>query len=255
MPVVTATVTQRDVPVEIQAIGNVEAFETVSIRSQVTGTVTEVLFHEGDFVKKGDHLFTIDRRPYEAQLDQAKANLSRDEALLAQAEAQLTRDKAQGDYLQLTSQRNNELVERGIISKDVAQQSQAAAAANNASVKADAAAVESAKAQLLAQKAVVDNAQVMLTYTTITSPINGRTGNLSMKPGNLATANTTELVTIAGLAKSKSEAFRLIEQGGITLNDVTVRDPRALVTEAQALGNRYKVSKGRRNVAVIEIIP
>jgi len=65
----------------------------------------------------------------------------------------------------------------------------------------------------------------------------------------------TELVTIAGLAKSKSEAFRLIEQGGITVNDVTVSDPRGLVTEAQALGNRYKVSKGRRNVAVVEIIP
>src|SRR5262245_61094272 len=150
VPVVTATVAQRDVPVEIQAIGNVEAFETVSIRSQVTGTVIEVLFHEGDFVKKGDHLFTIDPRPYEAQLQQAKANLSRDEALLAQAEAQLARDKAQADYLQLTSQRNGELVERGIISKDVAQQSQAAAAANAAAVKADAAAVESAKAQLLA---------------------------------------------------------------------------------------------------------
>jgi multidrug efflux system membrane fusion protein len=197
VPVVTATVAQRDVPVEIQAIGNVEAFETVSIRSQVTGTVTDVLFHEGDFVKKGDHLFSIDPRPDEAQLEQAKANLTRDEALLAQAEAQLARDKAQGDYLQLTSQRNGELVERGIISKDVAQQSQAAAAANAAAVKADAAAVESAKAQLLAQKAVVDNAQVMLTYTTIRSPINGRTGNLTMKPGNLATANATELVTIA----------------------------------------------------------
>jgi membrane fusion protein, multidrug efflux system len=197
VPVVTATVTQRDVPVEIQAIGNVEAFETVSIRSQVTGTVTEVLFHEGDFVKKGDHLFTIDPRPYQAQLEQAKANLTRDEALLAQAEAQLTRDKAQGDYLQLTSQRNGELVERGIVSKDVAQQSQAAAAANAAAVKADAAAVDSARAQLAAQKAVVDNAQVMLTYTIIQSPINGRTGNLTMKPGNLATANATELVTIA----------------------------------------------------------
>jgi len=197
VPVVTATVAQRDVPVEIQAIGNVEAFETVSIRSQVTGTVTEVLFNEGDFVKKGDHLFSIDPRPYEAQLEQAKANLSRDNALLAQAEAQLARDKAQADYLQLTSQRNGELVERGIISKDVAQQSQAAAAANNAAVKADAAAVESARAQLQAQKAVVDSAEVMLTYTTITSPINGRTGNLSMKSGNLATANATELVTIA----------------------------------------------------------
>jgi tyrosyl-tRNA synthetase len=65
---------------------------------------------------------------------------------------------------------------------------------------------------------------------------------------------TTELVTLAGLAKSKSEAFRLIEQGGITVNDVTVTDPRGLVSEAQALGNRYKVSKGRRNVAVIEIV-
>jgi tyrosyl-tRNA synthetase len=64
----------------------------------------------------------------------------------------------------------------------------------------------------------------------------------------------TELVTIAGLARSKSEAFRLIEQGGITVNDVTVTDPRGLVNEAQALGNRLKVSKGRRNVAVIEIV-
>jgi tyrosyl-tRNA synthetase len=64
----------------------------------------------------------------------------------------------------------------------------------------------------------------------------------------------TELVTIAGLAKSKSEAFRLIEQGGITVNDVTLSDPRGLVSEAQALGNRYKVSKGRRNVAVVEIV-
>ena len=64
----------------------------------------------------------------------------------------------------------------------------------------------------------------------------------------------TELVLIAGLAKSKSEAFRLIEQGGITINDVAVSDPRGLVTEAQALGNRFKVSKGRRNVAVVEIV-
>jgi len=65
----------------------------------------------------------------------------------------------------------------------------------------------------------------------------------------------TELVLIAGLAKSKSDAFRLIEQGGITINDLAVSDPRGLVTEAQALGNRFKVSKGRRNVAVVEIVP
>lgn len=65
---------------------------------------------------------------------------------------------------------------------------------------------------------------------------------------------TTELVMIAGLAKSKSEAFRVIEQGGVMINDIVVSDPRGLVSEAQALGNRYKVSKGRRNVAVVEIV-
>jgi len=65
----------------------------------------------------------------------------------------------------------------------------------------------------------------------------------------------TELVLIAGLAKSKSEAFRLIEQGGITINDEVVSDPRALVTLGQALGNRFKVSKGRRSVAVVEVTP
>lgn len=192
-----ATVQQRDVPVEVAAIGNVEAFETVSVRSQVTGMVTQVMFREGDFVRKGDQLFSIDPRPYQALLEQARANLTRDEALLAQSQAQLARDQAQSDYLQQTMQRNAELAERGILSKDMLQQSQAQAAANLAAVKADQAAVESARAQLGAQQAAVDTAAVQLTYTVIRSPINGRTGNLTMKPGNLATANTTELTTIA----------------------------------------------------------
>src|SRR6476659_7402234 len=98
-PVTVATVQQRDVPVEVAAIGNVEAFESVSVRSQVTGVVTEVTFHEGDFVKKGDHLFTIDPRPYQSMLEQARANFARDQALLSQAEAQLARDQAQSNYL------------------------------------------------------------------------------------------------------------------------------------------------------------
>jgi len=197
VPVVTARVEKKDVPITLDAIGNVEAFETVSVRAQVTGTVTEVLFHEGDFVKANDHLFTIDQRPFQAQLEQAEANLVRDQALVEQAQAQLARDKAQADYLQLTSQRNNELVEKGIISKDAAQQSQAQAAANAAAVKADEASVASAKAQLTAQQSAIENAKLQLAYTVIRAPISGRTGNLTMKPGNLVTANTTELTTIA----------------------------------------------------------
>ena len=66
--------------------------------------------------------------------------------------------------------------------------------------------------------------------------------------------NASDLVVLAGLAKSKSEAFRLIEQGGVTLNDLKISDPRSQVLETQALGGRFKVSKGRRNVAVVEII-
>jgi multidrug efflux system membrane fusion protein len=196
-PVVVATVTQKDVPIDVDAIGNVEAFETISVRSQVTGELTDVLFREGDFVHKGDHLFSIDRRPFEAQLEQAQANLTRDQALLAQSKAQLTRDSAQAEYSQLTAERTLQLNQRGIVSKDQADQARAGADATKALVDADKAAVASAQAQLAAQMAAVQNAKVSLDYTTIRSAIDGRTGNLAVKKGNLVNANTTELMTIA----------------------------------------------------------
>jgi multidrug efflux system membrane fusion protein len=197
VPVVTTKVAERDVPVDIAAIGNVEAFTTISVRSQVTGQLKEVSFREGDFVKKGQVLFSIDRRPFEAALQQAQANLVRDQALLSQAEAQLLRDGAQAEYSQLSSERNAKLAKDGILSKDVSEQSRAQAEAQAATVKADRAAVESAKAQLVAQQAAVDNARVSLDYCTITSPVDGRTGNLTVKTGNLVTANSSELMTIA----------------------------------------------------------
>jgi multidrug efflux system membrane fusion protein len=197
VPVVTAAVGRQDVPVDIAAIGNVEAFEAVSLRAQVTGTVTGVFFHEGDSVKKGDKVFEIDARPFQAQLEQARANLTRDQALLAQAEAQLARDSAQATYFQITAQRSEDLTERGIVAKDTAQQSRAASDAANATVNADKASIASAKAQLVAQQAVVDNARVQLEYTVVRAPIAGRTGNIPIKLGGLVTANTTELATIA----------------------------------------------------------
>ena len=197
VPVVTTKVAERDVPVDIAAIGNVEAFTTISVRSQVTGQLEQVAFREGDFVKKGQVLFTIDKRPFEANLQQAQANLVRDQALLNQAEAQLARDGAQAEYQQLSSERQANLLKQGIVSKDVAEQTRAQADATAASVKADRAAVESARAQLVAQQALVDSAKVQLSYTTISSPIDGRTGNLTVKSGNLVNANTTELMTIA----------------------------------------------------------
>ena len=178
VPVVTATVVRKDVPVDIDAIGNVEAYSTISVRSQVTGILTDVLFHEGDSVKKGQHLFTIDPRAIQAQLEQAEANLKRDEALLSQAEAQLARDAANAEFSQLTAERQSTLTERGIISKDQAQQAIASADATAATVKADRASIESARAQIVAQQAAVNNARVALGYTIIRSPLDGRTGNV-----------------------------------------------------------------------------
>jgi membrane fusion protein, multidrug efflux system len=196
-PVVTAKVAQKDVPVDIASIGNVEASTTISVRSQVTGTLEQVFFREGDFVKKGQELFSIDRRPFEAALTQAQANDVRNKALEAQAEAQLTRDAANAEYQQITAERQAQLQQRGIISKDMADQARAQADASAALVKADKANVESAKAQLEAGAAAVDTARVQLSYTAIKSPVDGRTGNLSVKGGNLVTANNTELMTIA----------------------------------------------------------
>jgi membrane fusion protein, multidrug efflux system len=196
-PVVTAKVTEKDVPIDIQAIGNVEASTTISVRSQVTGQLQDTFFREGDFVKKGQPLFTIDRRPFEAAVAQAEANVTRDKALLAQAEAQLMRDASNAEYQQLTSERQASLAGRGIVSKDQAEQSRAQADSTAALVKADKAAIDSAKAQLAAGESAVDTARVQLGYTSIRSPIDGRTGNLSVKVGNLVTANNTELMTIA----------------------------------------------------------
>jgi multidrug efflux system membrane fusion protein len=197
VPVVTTKVNKKDVPVDVPAIGNVEASTTISVRSQVSGVLQDVKFREGDFVKADQLLFTIDPRPYQAALDQAEANLKRDEALLAQSEAQLTRDKANADYSRMTAERNSALVERGIVSKDVAEQARAGSQASAATVAADEAAVQSARAQLGAQAAAVANAKVALSYTVIRSPVNGRTGNLMVKAGNLVTANSSELMTIA----------------------------------------------------------
>jgi membrane fusion protein, multidrug efflux system len=198
-PVVTARVTERDVPVEIVAVGNVEAYTTISVKTQVTGQLQQAFFREGDVVKRGDRLFTIDPRPLESSLKQAEATLVRDQALLNQAEAQVARDRANAEYQQLTANRQAQLAARGLISKDASEQSRAAAETTSGTIKADEAAVESARAQLAMQQSVVDNAKVQLSYTDIRATIDGRTGSNTVKPGNLVSGNSTELVTITQL--------------------------------------------------------
>jgi multidrug efflux system membrane fusion protein len=196
VPVTIAKVSQKNVPVELQVIGNVEAYSTISVKAQVAGQLTEVHFKEGDYVKKGDLLFEIDPRPLEAALHQAEANLARDEATIGQAQANLAKDEAQARYAEAQAARYNQLFQSGIISRDQTEQLRANADAIAQAVSADKAMIESQKANIGATRASVENARVQLSYTKVFSPIDGRTGNLSIKGGNVVTANNLELVTI-----------------------------------------------------------
>jgi multidrug efflux system membrane fusion protein len=194
--VTVALASTRNVPVEVQVIGNVEAYSTISVKAQVAGQLTNAYFHEGDFVKKNDLLFTIDQRPLQAALNQAEATLAKDQASLGQFQANLARDSAQMRYTESQATRFAELFKNGIISKDQAEQVRANADAIAQAVQADKAAIESAKAAIGASTAAVENARVQLGFTTIRSPITGRTGNLTVKAGNVVTANNMELMTI-----------------------------------------------------------
>ena len=197
MPVVVATVSQKDVPVNIDVIGNVEAYSTISVKAQVGGELTKVSFHEGEFVKKGDLLFTVDPRPYAAALSQMEANVTRDVAALRQAEANLARDAANEKYAQSQAARYQKLFEERVVSKEQTDQMRSSADALEQTILADRASIESARAQIGASQAAIENAKVQMSYTTIRSPIDGRTGNLTVKQGNVVSANTMELVTIA----------------------------------------------------------
>ena len=181
---------------EVQVIGNVEAYSTITVKAQVGGELTAVHFREGDFVKKGEVLFEIDRRPLEATLNQAVANTARDRAALGQAQANLARDSAQAKYTDTQAKRYAELAQSGVISRDQAEQLRANADAVAQAVAADQAAIESAKAAIGAGEAAVQQVRVQMGYTTIRSPIDGRTGNLTVKLGNVVTANNMDLMTI-----------------------------------------------------------
>jgi multidrug efflux system membrane fusion protein len=171
--VTVAPVVKKAMPLEIRVIGTAEAESTVAVHAQITGAITSVNFTEGDDVQQGQVLFTLDRRPLEATLQQVQANLARD---LAQAEDARTQ-----------ASRYQTLAGRGLVSGQEVQAKSTAAAALDATVQAD--------------RAAVENATVQLDYATIKAPIAGRTGALIVHPGNLVRANdATPLVVINRIA-------------------------------------------------------
>jgi multidrug efflux system membrane fusion protein len=196
VPVLVSTAMRKDVPIEVSAVGTVEAYTTVSVKSLVTGELTDMFFKEGDYVHKGDKLFTIDSRTYEAQLKQAEANLLKDRALQAQAEANLKRDTASQQYARDTAERYQGLLKDGIVSKDQTEQLASNANASAQSVDADRAAIDSAQAQIAADEANINNIKVQLSWCVQPATIDGRTGNVTVKKGNIVSANTVEVLTI-----------------------------------------------------------
>ncbi|MBL0225419.1 MAG: efflux RND transporter periplasmic adaptor subunit [Geobacteraceae bacterium] len=166
--VVTAAATQQDVPVQLKAIGSMEASESVTIRTQISGELIRVAFREGQDVQKGALLFQLDPRIYQAAIRKAEATLARDRVVLA---------NARRDY-----ERYAQLVRDGIVTQEQAEGYRTRA--------------ESAAADLDADQAALDNAREQLAYCTITAPISGRLGVLSVDRGNVVKANDTTLVTI-----------------------------------------------------------
>jgi multidrug efflux system membrane fusion protein len=197
VPVMVTKVVAKQMPVDINAIGNVQTVVGVSIRPQVTGRVLKVNFKEGDYVKKGELLFTIDSRPFDEALKEAQASLQHDISGVAQAQAVLAKDTAQAKYAATEANRYDVLMKEGVVSKEQAEQFTANADAYAATLKADGSSIETARAQVRQSQAAVDNAKVQLSYCQLRSPMDGRTGSSIVTEGNLvSTSDSTPLVTI-----------------------------------------------------------
>jgi multidrug efflux system membrane fusion protein len=171
-PVLTSEVTQRDVPVWLEGLGNVSAFYTVTVKTLVDGRIDRVAFKEGQHVKKGDLLVQIDPRPFQIQLEAAEAALARDQANLKNSQLNLERYKTLSDQKLIAVQQMTD------------QQ----------------AAVDQQLAQVNADKATIDSARLNLDYARITSPIDGVVGVRLVDPGNIVhVADTTGLVVVTQL--------------------------------------------------------
>ena len=217
VPVGVATVKQRDFPVYLTGLGSVTAFNTVSLKTRIDGQITQVNFVEGQDVKEGELLIQIDPRPYQVALEQAQANLQRDEAQLTNAKVQYERMKA--------------LYDGGVVAKQDLDTQEASFGQYEGTIAAD--------------KAAIDNAKLNLVYTRITSPINGRIGLRQVDIGNYVTAASgasmaviTQMHPIAiifTLPEDQLQAVRERMQKGTLQVDVYSRDDQTKLSTGKLL--------------------
>ena len=215
VPVSVAVATRQDLPIYLTGIGAVQASFTVKIAAQVDGKLQEVLFTEGQRVKKGDVLAKIDPRLFQAALDQAKAKKAQNQALLVAAEKDLVRSKtlAQKDF---ASQQNVDL-----------QQSK----------------VDQLKAAIAADEAAIETAQTQLDYTSIAAPSDGRIGIRLVDPGNLVRANDAGAIATLMLVQPAAVLFTLPSRALADLRAAMARGPVEVIAFDQ--NNRQALATGK----------
>ena len=223
-PVVAGTVTSHDVPIYLQGVGTVIAYNTVIVRSQIQGQITKINFSKGQAVKTGDLLAVIDPRPYQAQLDQANANRARDEAQLTNAQANLKR------YTTLGNQ--------GWATPQLVETQNAQVAQLQAAIKADEAAIEWAQTQL--------------SYTQLTSPIDGVTGIRQIDIGNIIHPTDPNGLVVVTQLEPISVIFTVPETNLPQIQQHLANG--ALKVEAYSQDNTMKLDEGTLDFIDNEIV-
>jgi multidrug efflux system membrane fusion protein len=246
-PVQATVAIAEDVPTYLDAIGKTVAREVVSVQPQVSGRITQIHFTDGANVRKGDLLFTVDTRPFEANLKQAQANYSKDEALKRQAEANLAKEIAAAKWGETQVRRYGTLVESGVVPREQYEQFRANQDSLDANVGAARAAVASAAEALKVDAAAIDSAKVDLSYCYIHSPIDGRAGQRLVdvgnvvSPGGTANRNSTEGGN-NGTASSptNSNALVVIEKLDPIYADFTISQDKLTAVQEQMRSGTLK---------------
>ena len=215
VPVAVVAAIQQSVPVRLQAIGNVEAYTSVAVKSRVDGQIVEVQFREGQEVKKAEVLIRIDARPFEAAF--------------RQSEAQALRDVASRDQASSQERRYLELLEKNFVSKDAYAQYRTNA--------------QTAEATSKASQAALENARLNLEYTVIRSPIDGYVGRALLQAGNMVKANDTISLVVINQVKPVYVSFAIPEQQLTQVRDLMRKNP--LAVEVAAPGSDKALATGR----------
>jgi membrane fusion protein (multidrug efflux system) len=211
-----AVAEQRDVPVYGEWIGTLTGQVNADVKAQVTGYLLSRNYKEGSFVRKGQVLFEIDPRPFQAALDQAKGQLAQAQAQLIQDQAQLATAEANQLKSQLDVEKYEPLAKADAVSKQDFDDTNQTNLANKAQVQAAVAAIAAAKAQIQASQAAVETASINLGFTRIISPIDGIAGIAQAQVGDLVSTSSGPLTTVSTLDPIR-DYFTVSEQEYLAL--------------------------------------